>query len=175
LVGVRTSCTFRTPTQSEKSSRFRGRTPPLRARVPRAHDLLPLLLRPVGNYPSLVRLYDPKVRSTIGRTQIASVYSDNHRTFLSVGVPKIVDTQRGGAGLTLAVEVPATEGRVIQESHLLRQRKGGWGIAYDTFFDRALGNAARVLIDGSSGKASVRGTQAARRASNRFRELFLAD
>lgn len=128
-----------------------------------------------GNYPSLVRLYDSEVRSAIGRHRIASIYSDNRGRFLSVGVPKIVDTQRGAEGATLAVELQPTEGEVIQESYLLRPRKGGWGIAYDTFFDRAYGEAARVVIDGPSGKASARGTQAARRASEKFRGLFLPE
>jgi len=126
-----------------------------------------------GDYPALVCLYDLEVRRTIGHQQIASVYAANRGRFLSVDVPKIVNRRTSAQGVSLAIELRATDGGVIEESYLLRQRKGGWGIAYDTLFDRAYGEAARAAIDGPGDKPSARGTQAARRASSRFRSLSL--
>ena len=126
-----------------------------------------------GDYPALLRLYDSRVRSAIGRSQIASVYAANRGRFLYVDVPKIVNQRVDAQGASVSIELRSTEGSVIEETYLLRSRKGGWGIAYDTFFDRAYGETARVAIDGPGGKPSARGTQAARRASSRFRSLTL--
>jgi len=126
-----------------------------------------------GDYPALVRLYDSEVRRTIRSDPIASVYADNRGRFLSVDVPKIVNRRFSAQGVSLNIELRAADGSVIQETYLLRRRKGGWGIAYDTFFDRAYGETARAAIDGPAGKPSARGTQAARRASSRFRNLSL--
>lgn len=128
-----------------------------------------------GNYPSLVRLYDLQVRSALGANKIAEVYSANRGRFLAVGVPRIVDTRVGVDGVTLNVELQPADGEVIQESYLMRERTGGWGIVYDTFFERAYGEAARLAVDGPGRKPSARGALAARRAASRFRSLALGD
>ena len=126
-----------------------------------------------GDYPALVRLYDNKVRVAIGRAAIASLYADNRGRFLSVGLPKIVNSQPGAQGVSVAIQLPVTDGSVIEESYVLRRRPGGWGIVYDTFFDRAYGEEARLRVDPPGSKPSARGARLARLASSRFRNLSL--
>jgi hypothetical protein len=127
-----------------------------------------------GNFPLIVGLYDPAVRERIGGIRIATIYSQNQGRFLQVDVPQFVDERRVSEGIFLAVELETTDGNTIRESYLLRRRGDDWTVLYDTFFDRAIAQAARAAVDGS-GKPSARGTRAALRASEEFRSLSLPD
>ena len=126
-----------------------------------------------GNYPGIVRLYDRRVRRTIGSAQIASVYSLN-RDGLALMKPKVVDTRKTRDGMFVAVELTRPDAAPVYDSFLLRQAKVGWGIGYDTFFDRAYGEYARLGVDGPLRTKPTRdGLLAARNASAQFRDIFL--
>lgn len=128
-----------------------------------------------GNYPGIVRLYDPRVRKAIGSSEIAAVYSLN-RDALALMKPRIVDKRKTRDGTFVAVELTRREGQPVYDSFLLREASVGWGVGYDTFFDRGYGEYARLAVDGPlRTKPTKAGVLAARDASARFRSLFLPE
>jgi hypothetical protein len=99
----------------------------------------------VGDVPSAVGLYDPRVRGSVGFTTIAGTLAQE-RSALAVLRPQIVSISRTPIGLELVVRATSRGSGVGVQSFLLRKGSEGWRVVYDTLLGDALAGYVQIRV-----------------------------
>jgi hypothetical protein len=129
----------------------------------------------VGDVPSAVGLYDPRVRGAVGFTTIAGTLAQQ-RSALAVLRPQIVSVSRTPLGLELVVRASSRGSGVGVQSFLLRHGSEGWRVAYDTLLGDALAGYVQIRVQHQvAPKSNVpdpRAQLAGERATLAYQALF---
>jgi hypothetical protein len=129
----------------------------------------------VGDVPSAVGLYDPRVRDSIGFTTVAGTLAQQ-RTALAVLRPQIVSVSRTPLGLELVARATSRGSGVGVQSFLLRHGSEGWRVVYDTLLGDALAGYVQTQVQHrvapKSNVPDPRAQLAGERASLAYQALF---
>jgi hypothetical protein len=129
----------------------------------------------VGDVPSALSYYHPRVRSAVGLRNIVGVLAQQ-RSSLSVLRPRIVSVSRTPLGTEVVVSARSGGSGVGLLSFLLRNAEGGWRVAHDTLLGDALPgyveSAVQARVAPGSNAPSPVAQLAGVRASEVYRTLF---
>ena len=119
--------------------------------------------------------YHPEVLATVGTPNLIETYAQQ-RSVMMHERPKVVETVDTASGTFVGLSVARSDGPTSFESYYLQRREGGWVIAHDTFFERALAgyiqSTVQSTIDPDAKEPAPRAVRAGQRAAKQFRAMF---
>jgi hypothetical protein len=129
-----------------------------------------------GASPNIVAMYDPRARTALGSSRIASAYSQARPEVLAA-VPRIVGRRRIATRTLVLVDVLSKDAPPSHESFLLVKRFGSWRVLHDSFLERNIVPVVRSEVQlrvapratKSVGEAELAGS----RAAARYREVAI--
>jgi hypothetical protein len=126
-----------------------------------------------GSPANVLRCYDDRVLSVVGRKAIAGAYAQQRTTMIDAR-PEFALGASNANGALVTVLLSSTGDPPRPESYLLRRRGASWRIVYDSFLEPAL--AAYITSDRqtSDGQDPASAARSGAQAAKRYRELYIA-
>jgi hypothetical protein len=129
-----------------------------------------------GSAPNIVAAYMPRIRSTIGVSNITGAYAQQ-RVDLLDSLPRIAAVRRTKLGAFVGLEILTKQNEPRRESFLLQQPSSdGWRVAYDTLLERALAGYVQTTvqstIDPNAERPAARAIREGVAVAQTYRDAF---